>query len=86
MRKYTSNQVPNNLTVGSASTCSDAFVGQFDQCLIGMRTNMVMEISRVAADSSGSSFANCEVWLRAYLRADVQLAHPKAFNVLTGIL
>jgi HK97 family phage major capsid protein len=86
MRKYVSNQVPNNLTKGSANTSSDAFVGQFDQCMIGMRTGMVMEISRVAADSTGSAFSNAQVWIRAYLRADVQLAHPTAFVVLNGIL
>ena len=85
-RKFVTNQIPNNLTHGSANTASDAFIGQFDQCMIGMRTGMVMEISRVAADSTGSAFTNAQVWVRAYLRADVQLAHPLAFNVLTGIL
>jgi HK97 family phage major capsid protein len=85
-RKFVSNQVPNNLTKGSASTASDAFIGQFDQALIGIRTGMVMEISRVAGDSTGSAFTNAQVWIRAYLRADVQLAHPAAFVVLNGIL
>jgi HK97 family phage major capsid protein len=85
-RKFVTNQIPNNLTHGSANTASDAFIGAFDQAMIGMRTGMVMEISRVAADSTGSAFANTQVWIRAYLRADVQLAHPQAFNVLTGIL
>ena len=28
----------NNLTKGSANTSSDAFVGQFDQAMIGIRT------------------------------------------------
>src|SRR5262249_16639605 len=85
-RKFVTNQIPNNLTKGGANTASDAFIGQFDQCMIGMRTGMVMEISRVAADSTGSAFTNTQVWIRAYLRADVQLAHPNAFNVLNGIL
>jgi hypothetical protein len=47
---------------------------------------MVMEISRQAADSSGSAFTNAQVWIRAYLRADIQVAHPNAFVVLNGIL
>jgi HK97 family phage major capsid protein len=85
-RKLVTNQIPNNLTHGSASTASDAFVGQFDQCMIGMRTGLVLEVSRAAADATNSAFANGQVWIRAYLRADVGLAHPKAFNVLTGIL
>ena len=86
MAKFVSNQVPNNLTVGTATTTSDAFIGQWDQCMIGYRNSMTMEISREAADSPGSAFTNAQVWIRAYLRADVQLAHPQAFNVLTGLL
>jgi len=86
MRKYVSNQVPNNLVKGTSSLASDAFVGQFDQCLIGMRTGMTLEISRVAADSTGSAFSNLQWWVRAYLRCDVQLSHPAAFVVLNGIL
>ena len=30
-RKFVTNQIPNNLTHGSANTASDAFIGQFDQ-------------------------------------------------------
>jgi HK97 family phage major capsid protein len=86
MAKFVSNQVPNNLTVGTATTTSDCFIGQWDQCIVGYRNSMTMEISREAADSTGSAFTNAQVWIRAYLRADVQLAHPQAFNVLTGIL
>jgi len=86
--KFVSNQVPNNLSAGSplVSNTSDIFVGQFDECMIGMRTSLAMEVSRVAGDTTGSAFTNLQVWVRAYLRADVQLRHPKAFNVVTGIL
>jgi HK97 family phage major capsid protein len=86
MRKFVSNQVGNAFTVGTGTTCSDAFLAQWDQLMIGMRTNLTLEISRVAADSTGSAFSNLQVWIRAYLRCDCQLAHPLAFNVLTGIL
>jgi HK97 family phage major capsid protein len=85
-RKLITNQIPNNLVVGTATTTSDAFVGQFDQCMIGLRTGLVLEVSRVAADATNSAFANGQCWIRCYLRADIALAHPKAFNVLTGIL
>jgi HK97 family phage major capsid protein len=86
MAKFVSNQVPNNLTVGTATTTSDAFIGDWTKCMIGYRNSMTLEVSREAADSTGSAFTNAQVWIRAYLRADVQLAHPQAFNVLTGIL
>jgi len=88
MAKFVSNQVPNNLAGGSppGNVSSDIFVAQWDQAMIGMRTELTMEVSRVAADSASSAFTNLEVWIRAYLRADLQLAHPQAFNVLTGIM
>jgi HK97 family phage major capsid protein len=86
MAKFVSNQVPNNLTVGTATTTSDIFIGEWDKCMIGYRNSMMLEISREAADSTGSAFTNAQVWIRPYLRADVQLAHPQAFNILTGVL
>jgi HK97 family phage major capsid protein len=87
MEKYVTNQIPNNLPGGSpiTGTASDIFVAKWSECMIGMRTSLAMEVSRVAADSFGSAFSNLQVWIRAYLRADVQLRHPHAFNVLTGI-
>jgi HK97 family phage major capsid protein len=84
--KFISNQVPNNITHGSSSTTSDIFIGQWNQLAIGMRTGLTLEISREAGDATTSAFSNGQVWIRAYLRADVQPLHPKAFNVLTGVL
>jgi len=85
-RKFVTNQIPSNLTDGSANTTSDIFIGQWSELMIGMRTGITLEISREAADANSSAFANGQVWIRAYLRADVQALHPKAFNVLTGVL
>jgi HK97 family phage major capsid protein len=83
-QKYNTNQVPINLGAGTNET--EAYVGDFSQMLIGIRTNLVIEASRVAGDSSSSAFSNLQIWLRAYLRADIGLAHPNHFNVLTGVL
>jgi HK97 family phage major capsid protein len=82
-RRFSSNQVPTNL--GSGSDESEAYIGDFAQVILGMRTTFRVEASRDAADSSGGAFGDLQVWLRAYLRADVALAHPDHFNVLTGI-
>lgn len=86
MEDYISNQIPSGPS-GSPLTLtpSDIFVGQWDQCMIGIRTALALEVSRVAGDTTGSAFSNLQVWYRAYLRADVQLRHPQAFTVLTGI-
>jgi hypothetical protein len=82
--KYSSNQIPINL--GAGTNESECYIGDFAQVMLGMRTNLTIEVSRQAADATGSAFSNLQVWIRAYLRADVQLAHPDHFNVLTGVL
>lgn len=56
-----------------------AFVGDFSQLLIGMRTSFRLETTRVGA----GAFENLQIVVRAYLRADVALAHPEAFVVLS---
>ena len=86
MPKYITNSIPNNLTQGTSSLASDAYVGAFAQLLVGMRTSFRLEVSRVAADATSSAFSNLQVWVRAYLRADIQLAHPEAFVAIVGIL
>ncbi|MEO7192651.1 MAG: phage major capsid protein [Vicinamibacterales bacterium] len=70
---YTSNAIA---TTGSPATTT-LIVGAFDQMLIGIRSTFRLEVSRVA----GTAFEKMQVWVRAYLRADVQLAHPEAFVV-----
>ncbi len=86
LKKFVTNQVPINLTHGTGTTCSQAFVGDFSQLMVGMRTNLTIEVDRTAADSTGSAFSNLQVWIRAYLRADIALMHPNHFVVIDGIL
>jgi HK97 family phage major capsid protein len=75
---FRTNQIPN---AGSSPDDTTMFVGDFTQLLIGLRTSFRLEVSRVA----GTAFENLQVWVRAYLRADVQIAHPEAFDVTTDI-
>lgn len=84
-RLYT-NSIPNNLTQGSSGTCSAAFVGNFEQAMIGMRLGIVVEMSRYANVGSTSLFSTMQIGIRCYLRADFQLARPGAFRVVTGLL
>jgi len=86
LRRFVTNQVPINLTKGTATDASEAYVGDFSQCWIGMRKQITVEVSRHAADSGSSAFANMEVWVRAYLRADVVLAREDHFVVIDGII
>jgi HK97 family phage major capsid protein len=78
--RLVTNQVPNNNTQGSASTASDAYVGQWDQLLVGIRTQVSIRSLQEKFVDTG------ELGFFAYLRADVQLAHPSAFTVIEGLL
>ena len=86
LSKFVTKQVPTNLTQGTATNASCGFVADWSQLLVGVRTNLVIEASRVAADGAGSAFQNLQVWIRAYLRADVQLARPEHFCIIKGII
>jgi HK97 family phage major capsid protein len=85
LQRLFTNQIPINQTQGGSSDCSSAFVGDFSAALIGMRRDVVVEVSRFASVGSTSLFSTLGVGIRAYLRADFQVARPGAFRVVTGI-
>jgi HK97 family phage major capsid protein len=77
LQKFVSSQVLDTFN----STESDAFVGQFDQLLVGIRSAITVEATRQA----GNSFEKLEVWVRAFARVDAALARSGAFQIITGI-
>jgi HK97 family phage major capsid protein len=79
--RRTSRQVPIDATVGSSTDCSEAYVADWSQVLVGMRTDI-----RVGLQVLKERYAdNLQVGLLGYLRADVQIAHPEGCAVVTGI-
>ncbi len=86
LQRLVTAQIPDNLTQGTSTLASEAYVGQWDELLIGVRRNLVIEASREAADATESAFRNMQVWIRAYLRADVAIAQPSHFVTITGVL
>jgi HK97 family phage major capsid protein len=85
LQRLWTTSVPINLTQGSNNDASMSIVGDFSQLMIGMRRELTLEVSREATIGTVSAFGNLGVAVRAYLRADVQLAHPAAFHVMLGI-
>ena len=77
--------VPPFITNAIASSGSPAttsiYVADWSQLLIGMRTSFRLESTRIGS----GAFENLQIAVRAYLRADVQLAHPEAFVVRTAV-
>ncbi|MEN6486355.1 MAG: phage major capsid protein [Syntrophobacteraceae bacterium] len=81
--KLVSNQIPTDQTHGNVSTASCAFIGDWPNMLVGMRTSLVIEASRVA---DADTFSKMQVLIRGYLRADMQLARADHFTRIKGIL
>ena len=82
-KKLVSNQIGD--TYGGASNETEIYAGQFNQFMLGARTNITIEVSREAGDSSGSAFKNLQVWVRAYARMDVALMKANHFHVIHGL-
>lgn len=79
------SKMPTNLTHGTADDASQIIVGRFSEMSLGVRTEINIEASRQAADSSGSAFRSGQVWIRSYLRCDVAIRRPGAFVIIDGI-
>jgi HK97 family phage major capsid protein len=86
LQKLVTNQIPINLVHGSANTASEIYVGDWTKMIVGMRTELKIEVTRAGGGSTGSAFQNLQTWVRAYLRADVVLSHQEAFYVIDGVL
>jgi HK97 family phage major capsid protein len=77
---FTTRSIPITLTTGTSTDTSYVFTAQWDQLMVGIRTDFTLRLlgERFLADTLSYSFV-------AYLRADVQLAQPTAFVVDTGV-
>jgi HK97 family phage major capsid protein len=87
LQRLHTNQVPTDQDQGtSTGVSSSIFLGDYSQMLVGMRTNLRLEVSRVATDASDSAWDTLQIFIRGYLRADIQLAHPKHFCRVVGLI
>ena len=68
---------------GTATDASTAYVGNFREVLLGMRPQVRIEVSWDGIDSVLSKGL---VFVRAYMRADVQLAHADQLVRIIGII
>jgi len=77
---YTTNQIGNAFTVGTGTTTSDAFIGDWSQLYVGMRTEFQIQVLAERYVEFG------QIGFLGWLRADIAVARPKAFVVETGLL
>lgn len=72
------SQIPT--TLGAGANESVAFVGDFKQMGFGIRRTV-----EILASPHGDALAANQTWVRAIVRADVLVARPSHFSVLSGI-
>lgn len=77
--RLVSTVVPVNQTHGTATNASSIIVGDFSQLLIGVRTQLRIEVLREAFAST------MEYAFLAHLRADIAVAQPKGFAIIKGV-
>lgn len=74
------NSVPISLTQGSSNVASEAFIGNWTNLMLGMRSELRIELLR---DKFAS---NLQISFIAHLRCDWQVARVNSFRLLQGIL
>lgn len=79
LTEYVTSQIPVNLTTGTSTDTSEIYVGYWPDLLVGIRLGIQLRLLQERYADNGQ-FA----W-RVFLRADVQLAHPESFEVITGV-
>lgn len=75
----TTTQIPINETQGISSDCSSIICGDFTKMLVGMRTQLQIELLRERFASE------LQYGILAYLRADMVLEHPESFVRIVGV-
>lgn len=73
------SQIPNNLTVGASTDCSEIYVGDFTNMYFAMRESVSIQLLQELYAATG------EIGFACHMRADVVLNYPAAFSVVTGV-
>lgn len=83
LRKYVTNQIPNNFEHGTADNATVSVVGKFDNLLIGLHSSG-MQIK--PTDVGGGALERYQYKIAVAMRADVLATIPTEFTVIEGIL
>jgi HK97 family phage major capsid protein len=73
------SQIPNNLTVGTSTDCSEIYVGDFSNIVYFMREGVsIQPLNELYAGTGEIGFA-------CHTRVDVGMLYPAALGVITGV-
>ena len=79
MTMLSTSAVPNTLTVGTSTDCSEIYIGDFTKLAFMMREQVSIQVAKEAFATTG------EIGFVCHVRADVVLTHPACFAVVTGV-
>lgn len=78
--RLSTTSAPIDETEGTAENASSIVFGDYRQLMIGMRHQLEIRVFDQPYASTG------QLYVMAWMRADIQLAQPKSFCALTGII
>lgn len=79
MNMIATSQIPNNLTVGTSTDCSEIYIADFSRMAFVVREAISIQLL-------DQTFAmNGQIGFIAHARVDVVLSYPTAFSVVTGV-
>lgn len=79
MNMIATSQIPNNLTVGSSTDCSEIYIGDFTRMAFVVREAISIQLLDQNFAMTG------QIGFLAHARVDVVLSYPTAFSVVTGV-
>jgi len=79
MRMIATSQIPDNLTVGTSTDCSEIYIGDFSKVYFAMRESVSIQLLNELYAGTG------EIGFACHVRADVVLTYPAAFALVTGV-
>jgi HK97 family phage major capsid protein len=73
------SQIPNNLTVGTSSDCTEIYIGDFSKFIYFMREGVSIQLLKEAFATTG------EIGFMCHTRVDAAAIYPAALAVVTGV-
>ena len=73
------SQIPNNLTVGASTDCSEIYLGDFSKMAMMLRESLSVQLLSELYATNGQLAFMC------HCRADFAVMYPSAFALVTGV-
>lgn len=79
LKLIATSAVPDNLTVGTSTDCSQIYIGDFTKVVFMLREQMSIQVATELFAGTG------EVAFVCHMRADVAVMYPSVLSVVTGV-